>query len=125
MYSQKLYVIHSGSLFRYFLQLFFEVTVMKMDDSNKMGILMLESFHLVENSSEKKSPKKQGIVRIDKYVNIEIRYQAQCWKTKQLTATDTSCHIALNSYLQCHLLQSMLINGFEVRKERKGVEGCH
>lgn len=26
---------------------------MKMDDSNKMGILALESFYLVENSSDK------------------------------------------------------------------------
>lgn len=53
MYSQKLYIIHSGSLFSYFPQLFLEVTVMKMDDGNKMGILMLESFYPVENSSEK------------------------------------------------------------------------
>lgn len=53
VYSQKQYIRHSGGLFSYFPQLFLKVTVMKMDDSNKIGILTLESFYLVGNSSEK------------------------------------------------------------------------
>lgn len=57
---------------------------MKMNDSNKAEILTLESFYLVENSSEKNNLRNRPFVNIDQYVNIEVRYQAQYWKNKAL-----------------------------------------
>lgn len=40
-------------------------------------------------------------------------------------ATDRSYHVGVSSYLRCHLLRRVLMNDFEVGKEREGVEVHH
>lgn len=55
-----------------------------MNGNNKMGILTLESFYLVKNRSEKNNLRNRAFVNIDRYVNMEVRYQAQEWENKAL-----------------------------------------